>query len=292
MADQPETPRSNEHQQNGAAVNTAAATRSSLTSDDPRITAYEIYPQTDMQVIPAPINRQWMDQTSSRFAYRCLPMTVANQAGWIVTNPSSFCVRWNGGPARKDTVLVFDGPKPDDRISSLFGHGTVTFHLPYLIRTPTEVNLWVKGPTNWPKHGVQALEGLVETDWTSASFTMNWKLTRPHELVRFERGEPICMVVPYPRNFIDQMIPETRPLSDDSELERDYKRWSEERDEFHRKVAAGDLESIRHGWQKDYFQGHDPGREKFNEHQTRLTVRPFRTSHNSNDSDPTNQSQD
>ena len=100
------------------------------------------------------------------------------------------------------------------------------------------------------------------------------------------------MVVPYPRNFIDQMIPETRPLSDDSELERDYKRWSEERDEFHRKVAAGDLESIRHGWQKDYFQGHDPGREKFNEHQTRLTVRPFRTSHNSNDSDLTNQFQD
>lgn len=239
------------------------------------ITAYEIYGQTDMPILPAPINRQWMDDTASRFAYRCLPLTVANQSGWVICNPSSFCARWNGGPRTTDTVLVFDDAKPDDRISSLFGHGTVTFNLPYLMRTPAGINLWVKGPTNWPKHGVQALEGVVETDWTAASFTMNWKLTRPQEMVRFDRGEPICMLVPVPRHLVGSLDPQRQPLSENPELAADYQRWSQDRDDFQRLVAEGDPDATRVGWQKDYFQGRDPGRDRFEGHQTHLGVRHF-----------------
>lgn len=247
-------------------------------SSEQVLTAYEIYPQTDMPIMPAPISREWMDSTQSRFAYRCLPMTLANQAGWIVCTPASFSVRWNGGPRPDDTVIVFDQTPPDGRINSLFGHGTVTFNLPYLMRTPEGMNLWLKGPANWPKHGVQALEGFVESDWTAATFTMNWKLTRPHELVRFERGEPICLMLPYPRQLIDSMVSEQRPLTDDPQLAADHQRWSNDRDAYHQQVAAGDEDAIRVGWQKDYFQGHDPGNERFNGHQTRLTVRPFKSS--------------
>jgi hypothetical protein len=152
-------------------------------TDNQTIIAYEIYPQQDMPLIPAPITREWMDNTQQRYAYRCLPLTLANQAGWLICNPSSFCVRWNGGPGVEDTTVVFDGVKPDERISSLFGHGTITFNFPYLMRTPPEINLWVKGPTNWPKDGVQTVEGIVETDWKSSSFTMNWKFARSNQSV-------------------------------------------------------------------------------------------------------------
>jgi hypothetical protein len=248
-----------------------------MTSEDRSIIAYEIYPQTDMPLIPAPKTRQWMDQTQQRYAYRCLPLALANQAGWMICNPASFCVRWNGGPDVRDTVLVFDDATPDDRISSLFEHGTITFNLPYLIRTPPDINLWVKGPANWPRDGIQALEGIVETDWTSASFTMNWKLTRPQHLVRFERGEPICLIVPYPRGLLDELVPRFEPLSQNAELADSFRRWSTDRDEFHRRMAANDPEVLERGWQKDYFQGHDPGAEKFREHQTKLNVRPFQT---------------
>ena len=248
-----------------------------LQSDESRsIIAYEIYRQDDMPIIPAPINRQWMDETNLRFAYRCLPLTVANQAGWIVCNPSSFSASWNGGPGPEDTVLSFDDSPPDNRIKSLFGYGTITFNLPYLMRTPPEMNLWVKGPTNWPKHGVQALEGMVESDWTAATFTMNWKITRAHEAVRFERGEPICMLVPYPRELLNSLIPVIQPLSDNAKLESEYKQWSHDRDEFHRLLAERDAVAIRQGWQKDYFQGRDPGKERFDGHQTRLAIRPFK----------------
>ncbi len=244
------------------------------TREDVSLIAYEIYPQSEMSLTPSPFSRDWMDQTYKRFAYRCLPLTLANQAGWVINCPVSFSARWNGGPLAEDTVIAFDDIY-DSRISSLFGHGTVTFNIPYLFRTPEGINLWVKGPTNWPKDGVQALEGFVETDWTSASFTMNWKLTRPDNVVRFERGEPICMVLPYPRGLLESCLPKCVPLSENKELEQAYRRWSAEREEFQQRVAARDVDAIEVGWQKNYFQGRDPGGDPFAGHQTRLSLRPF-----------------
>jgi len=227
---------------------------SSATALQNKIMAFEIYQQTDMPLTPAPIDRQWMDDTQQRFAYRCPPLTLANQAGWVIGNPTGFAVYWNGGPRVEDVLLRFDDQRDEKRISSLFGHGTVTFNMPYLFRTPENINLWVKGPTNSPKDGVHPLEGIVETDWTAASFTMNWKLTRPNHVVCFEVGEPICMVVPSPRGLLDSLLPLKQPLDSDAEVSQAYRRWSADRDEFHRRVAAGDKEAIERGWQKDYFQ--------------------------------------
>lgn len=240
-----------------------------------KIVAYEIYRQNDMPLSPAPVNRQWMDDSQQRFAYRCLPLTLANQAGWVIANPTAFEASWTGGPLPSDVTVKFDNGRDEKRISSLFGHGTVTINMPYLFRTPKNMNLWVKGPTNSPKDGVHPLEGIVETDWTAASFTMNWKLTRPNHAVRFEVGEPICMIVPYPRGLLDSVAPMQQPLDSNAEVADAYKRWSIERDEFQRRVAAGDMDAIKTGWQKDYFQGRDPGSERTEAHQTKLIVRPF-----------------
>lgn len=239
------------------------------------ITAYEIYSQEDMPLRPAPISRPWMDETQKRFAYRCLPMTIANQAGWVVGCPCNFVASWNGGPEVTDTVFSFEDSPPDKRVGSVFGHGVITFNMPYLFRTPTAVNLWVKGPSNWPKHGLYPLEGLVETDWTSASFTMNWKITRANEMVKFRRGEPCCMVVPYPRGFVESFAAERLQLEANPEISAEYQRWSTDRSVYQSRVADGDQQAIRQGWQKDYFQGRDPGKERVVEHQTKLDVQEF-----------------
>ena len=200
---------------------------------------------------------------------------MANQAGWIIGNPKSFSARWNGGARVEDVAIVFDESPPDRRISSLFGHGTITWNMPYLFRTPPDINLWVKGPSNWPKDAAWPLEGIVETDWTAATFTMNWKLTRPGQMVRFERGEPICMVVPMPRHLLAELNPIAMPLAENQELHERFRTWSHDRDAFHAKLAEQDETTIRRGWQKDYFQGRDPGTEPFEGHQTKLNVREF-----------------
>lgn len=239
------------------------------------MTAFEINRPGFDCLVPAPINRDWMDATPERFAYRCLPLAIANQSGWTIRCPSSFSALWNGGPGVSDTTVVSDETPPDRHISSLFGGGTISFNISWLFRTPRGVNLWVKGPANTPKDGVSPLEGVVESDWISSTFTMNWKLTRADHLVRFERGEPICTIVPIPRGFLEQFAPVIRPIASDPHLHDAFLKWSQSRDEFIDKVAKRDPETIRRQWQKDYFLGRDPGTPEFDEHQTKLNVRPF-----------------
>jgi uncharacterized protein DUF6065 len=43
-----------------------------------------------VDIRPAPVEREWMEATSQRFAYRCLPLNIANAYGWeVLCNASS-----------------------------------------------------------------------------------------------------------------------------------------------------------------------------------------------------------
>lgn len=163
-----------------------------------------------------------MDQSRDRFAYRCLPLVIANQGGWIIRCPISFSVRWNGGPELADLKVrkLRNSQGQSDYIVSHFGGGVLTILLPYLFRTPRGINLWVKGPSNWIKDGIQPLEGVVETDWNESTFTMNWKLTRRNHTVHFEQVEPICVIVPIPRGLAESFDPVCQPLSTNPTLEK------------------------------------------------------------------------
>src|SRR5579884_2880748 len=132
-------------------------------------------------IVPASRWREWMNGTTLRYANRCLPLLMANESGWVFLNPAGFRVTWRGGD-RVDALTIdygTPGRPPDGQAVSLFGYGIVTLEPPYLLRTPPGWNTLVRGPANWPKHGICPLEGLVETDWACATFTMNWKLTGP-----------------------------------------------------------------------------------------------------------------
>ena len=127
--------------------------------------------------------------------------------------------------------------------------------MPYLFRTPPGINLWVKGPSNWIKDGVQPLEGVVETDWIASTFTMNWKITRVCEWVRFEKDEPYCMLVPMPRGLAESLVPRHEQMTANPDSEAQYQTWEKSRSGFLTDLGERDPEAIKQGWQKDYFQG-------------------------------------
>lgn len=237
--------------------------------------AYEIHPNHGMPIVPAPIERDWMEETEVRFAYRCLPLVVANQAGWLIVCPLTFSVKWNGGPRLEDLRIHYPRGRRDERILSHFGSGVLTFSLPYLFRTPPGINLWVKGPSNWIKDGIQPLEGVVESDWSPATFTMNWRLTRRNHSVRFNAGDPICMVVPIPRGLAEGLEPQRVPLGKNKKLRTQYGVWKRERGRFLNDLIRGQPEAIRRAWQRDYFLGLAPGGRRFEQHQTRLHLKEF-----------------
>jgi hypothetical protein len=162
----------------------------------------------------------------------------------------------------------------DERFfSSHFGYGILTWKIPCLFRTPPGYNLYVRGPTNWCKDGVAPLDGIVETDWAFSTFTMNWKITRPGLPIRFEKGEPICMIFPVPRGEIERFAPEVRNISDEHELEQHYNEWRQSRDEFNRRLRqSGTMKD----WQKHYYVGKNLRGDAFTSHQVNLRLRKFR----------------
>ena len=49
-----------------------------------KLTCYEISADP-ITIRPAEPQRAWMDATHQQFAYRCLPLAIANAHGWEVT---------------------------------------------------------------------------------------------------------------------------------------------------------------------------------------------------------------
>lgn len=246
-----------------------------LVIDDPLLIAYRASWWAPMRLIRAPAARSWMDATGERFANRCLPLLMSNQAGWFVLNSHTLCVTWDGGDDISSLHIEYlQGSEPYPAVSH-FGYGILTWNIPYLFRTPPGVNLLVRGPANWPKDGAYPLEGLVETDWSMATFTMNWKLTCADEPILFSLDEPICMIVPQHRGALEAFRPEIRDLEAEPEVFDGYLRWSENRRQFLGDLQVPGSEAAKRAWQKDYFQGTTPDGLNVAEHQTRLKLRDF-----------------
>lgn len=230
---------------------------------------------------PAPIDRRWMSEMAELrqgWPSRCLPMLIANQSGWEMRNPCGFTATWMGGDDRGGLMIAPDSRAPGQFLpSSHFGYGILTWHLPILFRTPPGYNLLVRGPANYPKDAVCPLEGVVETDWASASVSMSWKITRKMMPVRFEVDEPICMIVPQRRAELEAFAPELRPIDSNRELrtKNDYflrSRAEMAPDQLATNVLAGE----RLPWQADYMRGkHADGEPGVTDHQTRRHLRSF-----------------
>ncbi len=241
----------------------------------PKLIAYRTHAYPRMRIVPAALSRNWMDDASGGFAYRCLPMLIANQAGWHILCSHRIVAHWDGGEAIASlTIEHGDGWAPFPA-SSHFGHGIITWTVPYLFRTTSGYNLLVRGPANMPKDGVHPLEGVVETDWAIGSFTMNWKLTRPGGTVVFEKDEPICMITPQRRGDLESFDPEVRALEEDPVLATSCRAWMESRRVFLRELNSPGSSAT---WQKHYFQGSTPTGEQAEVHQTRLKIKEFRSS--------------
>jgi hypothetical protein len=174
----------------------------------------------DLDIRPASNRRSWMDATNG-FDYRCLPLSIANAHGWVIGCDGSFEVEWNGGDAPGD-VRVFPLDDEPARAKGNFGSGILTLQPHVIFRAESGYNLWVTGPPNSFKDGIQPLSAVVEKDWIPASFTMNWKITRPNHRIRFEKGEPYCFVFPIKRGLAEATQPTLKHLGENPELKHDY----------------------------------------------------------------------
>ena len=179
-----------------------------------------------VDIRPARSRRKWMNQTPGSYANRCLPLLIANTHGWEIRRPVSFEAEWNGGSKRDDVQVIFEGDEANGgnsflgteknkvMVESHFGSGILTFELRVIISTCPGYDLWVTGPVNEFKDGIQALSAVMETYWMPYAFTMNWKFTRPNLKVRFEKGEPFCFFFPIEHGLVERFNPAFKQISE------------------------------------------------------------------------------
>jgi hypothetical protein len=240
-----------------------------------QLTAY-VLDGHEIDIRPASPERDWMSASQDRFAYRCLPLNIANAHGWHIHNPWGFEAYSNGGSQKEDVIIKSDAGF-DAPVLGHFGGGTLTFHVPCLFRTEPGYDLMVQGPVNTPKDGIAPLTGIVETDRAPYTFTMNWIFTRPGLKVRFDREEPFCQIFPVKRGDVERCDPKYRKLSEAPEVEAQMEAWRTSRNQLIEDIKKPGA-TARDSWQRLYYRGLDPQGMPVEgaEHQTRLRAKPFK----------------
>jgi len=236
-----------------------------------------VFPGWEPRLRPASSRRDWMDASPERFAYRCLPLKMANAHGWEVLSPCGFSASWNGGMRPEDVTIVCDpGTPPDLAPVALFGQATLTFHVQAILRTPPGWNLWVSGSPNAAKDGISPLAGVIETDWSPYTFTMNWRFTRPDHAIRFEPDEPIAFLMPIARDSVEQFDARIAAIDEEPGLAAAFTQWSLSRDAFQQHMADHPAAAPADKWQKLYYRGLQPdGVTDAPDHRTKVRACPF-----------------
>lgn len=238
------------------------------------LTCYEVSANR-VDLRPAPRKRAWMDETPNAFAYRCVPLAVANTHGWEMLCPFAFEAVWLGGQALGAVQITAKDDVPPaqvDMVASHFGSGILTFNPLVILRTEPHYDLWLSGPVNSFKDGIQPMNAVIETDWMPYTFSFSWKFTRTGTVVQFEKGEPFCSFFPVRRGVIAECEPRIRPLSDAPELNEQY-RWA---------LARRNLDDTYAEETRDQFQGWyksarmpDGSDASVEDHQTSIKAKPF-----------------
>ena len=224
---------------------------------------------------PAPRKRMWMEETGwytqdsegnnvkyhAPHAYKCLPLVIANQLGWVVCSPVGFTAVWNGENKASSGAVRFEFDEEQEKYERLiidrFGVGTFTFPVPYVFQTPADTQLMTRGPTNSWKTNCQSLDAVMESDWLPYPFFQTWKIKRPWEPVRFNKGEPYAMIHPVSLGQTKDWEFKTEPIENNQELYEEYDIWTRRRQEFQANLRNEDMEwREKNGdWQKDYSRG-------------------------------------
>ena len=232
---------------------------------------------------PARNRRRWMNETPGSYAYRCLPLSIANAHGWEVRCPATFDAEWSGGSSKNEIHLKFETDPTSSTETAVFaeshfGDGILTFNVRVIIETPRGYDLWVTGPVNEFKDGIQAMSAVIESYWMPFTFTMNWKFTRPHWKVRFEKGEPFCFFFPIEHGLVERFDPTFAEIGEAPDLEQQYKVA------FHKRLLPHALKTLKgkeirdkdrfDGW---YIRGEMPDGAEVGDHRRRLQIKPFET---------------
>lgn len=167
------------------------------------MTKIDIYTHCDspFEIRPASVKRDWMDKTSNKHAYRCLPLTTMNTSGWEIILPQDVVVRLED----KEVVNILEGEYYKGRqiCSDGISNEMVSFHCGHVFKVDEGYCIEGSGPPNLFVEGAQCLSFRIPASWWTLPFQFSWKITKRYEEVRFPAGMPIMFFRIFPEKLLE-----------------------------------------------------------------------------------------
>ena len=139
--------------------------------------------------------RNWMDETFSNHAYRCVPLVNANSYGWEIVLPITVVVRKD----ENGVVSVIEGEHSlgFQICGTSIQNESIAFYPHMAFLSDSGYSLMCTQPPNLFIDGAQAYTAIIPTSWWAESFQFSWRITKTNEEVIFPAGTPIlfCFLI-------------------------------------------------------------------------------------------------
>jgi hypothetical protein len=141
------------------------------------------------------IQRDWMDQTFEKHAYKCFPVSQANTIGWSISFLHDIEFIWDGISDASDghvKVLQDDGNvcNTDRR------NGTISFNSGLYFKTSENMSILSISPPNYFIDGAAAFTSIVSTSFYDNVYPVSWKITKPNVKIKIPAGTPVATLIP------------------------------------------------------------------------------------------------
>lgn len=215
----------------------------------------------DASVEQLPGSRIWMDETPSKHAYMCFPLSITNRLGWGISFPKDIRFIWDGiTDTTPDHIKILEG---HEYVSTARGNATISFLSGILVRTDENTSTLAMPVPNLFVRGAQCYTSTISTSFYMHEFPLAWRVTEPNIEIHIPAGQPVAAILPisltglqseYTMEYIDQPMPgsyweEIKKYGDEIEIKNGVGDWSKMyRDALNyrgEKIGSHELKSLK-----------------------------------------------
>lgn len=167
---------------------------------------------SNINISPMSIKRDWMDVTPEKHAYRCFPVTQANMVGWNLSCTKDIRFIWNGiNDTSSENVKVLEG---EEFTYTGRGQSTVSFMTGLIFRTDENVSMLTINPVNYFNEDFETMSSLISTSFFDNDYPLAIKARVPNKEILIKAGQPLATIIPISLTSLDNTTIEIYNYSD------------------------------------------------------------------------------
>jgi hypothetical protein len=141
------------------------------------------------------VQRDWMDETDNKHAYKCFPVSQANTVGWSISFLNDIEFVWDGISDTSESHVVI--LKDDGNVCNTGrANATISFDTGLFFKTDQNMSIISIPPSNYFIDGATAFTSVISTSFFPEAYPVAWKVTRPNFPILIPAGTPVATLIP------------------------------------------------------------------------------------------------